>query len=102
MVPNVVLFSVGRFTTILMILFLFCRCVLFFVLSILPLVWPSPAYSVSSTYVDLNLPAASQPGTEYDIFMQRSGQQSFSYLASYEGIALDNTDSCSVTNRVLY
>ncbi|XP_065178432.1 mucin-17-like isoform X8 [Sycon ciliatum] len=48
-------------------------------------VWPQPAFSASSTYVELNLPAASQPSTQYLIYIQRPGEQSFSFLGSYPG-----------------
>ena len=62
-----------------MVLLCFCKiCV--------SAVWPRPAYSVSSTYVDLNFPASSNPSsTRYSIFIQREGEDIFNFLASYQG-----------------
>ena len=67
-----------------------CVCVCVFVSNVVVIflvpVWPHPAYSVSSTYVDLNLPASSNPSsTRYSIFIQREGEDIFSFLGSYYG-----------------
>ena len=54
--------------------------------------WPEPSFSVSSTYVDLNLPANNQPSARYELFIQRPGEQSFAFFGSYDG----KCQTCSI------
>ena len=63
---------------------LWCHCFPLRVCCLI-VVWPQPAFSVSSTFVDLNLPAASQPSSRYVIYVQRPGEQSFTFFGSYPG-----------------
>eukprot|EP00117_Sycon_ciliatum_P031397 scpid3721/ scgid0121/ Sushi, von Willebrand factor type A, EGF and pentraxin domain-containing protein 1; CCP module-containing protein 22; Polydom; Selectin-like osteoblast-derived protein; Serologically defined breast cancer antigen NY-BR-38 len=46
-------------------------------------VWPDPAFTSAPTYVDLNLPASTQPSATYDVYILRPGEPTFSFLASY-------------------